>query len=169
MTTRRGWRRAWCAASLVAACSGSQHRYGDSPAPRPLEEVRAERVIADALRSQGVGAELRRRIRVTGRREVECDFTLAGTRHGIEYMSAGDRALLGSAIPTRARPDALRVIPGVEGDQGADLLLLDDQDYVYEPDAERAGPDHPTVDEVEDRLRRVIVDYVAWLRANGRM
>lgn len=162
-------RKLWCAVMLAGlACSGSQHRYGDS-ATRPLEEVRAERVIADALQSQGMRAEMHRRIRVTGRREIESDFTLAGTRHGIEYMSAGDRATLGSAIPTRARPDALRVIAGVEGDQGADLLLLDDQDYVYEPDPDRAGPDRPSVMEVEDRLRRVIVDYVSWLRANGRL
>ncbi len=152
--------------ALASACSGATYAGGERPL-RPLERVRALRVIEDALASRGLTPQAGRRVRVVGRREVECDVAIAGTRSCVEYMNAADRAAYGAAIPAHASPDALVVVAASEGDAGGHVLALDDRDYSYEPDPNRTGPGRPSVGEVEDRLRRTVIDYAAWLRAQG--
>lgn len=150
----------------LGACGGATYQ-GGARELRPLERVRAQRVIEEALRSRGLAPELGRTLRITGRREVECDVAVAGARTCVEYMSAADRARYGSSIPAHGSPDALVVVATAERDAGGHVLALDDRDYVYEPDPSRAGPGRATVGEVEDRLRRTVIDFAVWLRERG--
>ncbi len=148
-------------------CSGASLPAGGRDTLRPLERVRAQQVIEEALTARGLRAELGRRIRIAGRHEVECDVAIAGTRNCIEYTSAAERTRYGSAIPAHTNPDALVVVAGAEGDAGGHVLFLDDRDFLYEPDPERAGPGRPSVGEVLDRMRRTVTDYAVWLRERG--
>lgn len=156
-------------ALCAGACAGTDYRGASQATLRPLEEVRAQRVIEGALRDRGLRVELQRHMRVLGRRDLEIDAAIAGARFGIEFVTAADRATLGSAVPRRTTPDALVVVPGAEGDRGGEVLVLDDQDFLYEPDPNRQGPGHPVVQEVEDRLYRAVVDYVTYLRDHHRL
>lgn len=135
---------------------------------RPLERVRVQRILEDTLRARGYTPGPERRVRIAGRNAVACDVSLVGAAHCVEYMNAADRAAYGSAIPAHSSPEALVVVAMAEGDAGGHVLVLDDRDFLYEPDPSRAGPGRPTVGEVEDRMRRVVIDYAAWLRANAR-
>lgn len=147
----------------LTACSGATYQ-GAAGELRPLERVRAQRVIEEALRSRGLAPEAGRTLRITGRRAVECDVAIAGARSCVEYMNAADRARYGSSIPAHNSPDALVVVATTEGDAGGHVLALDDRDYSYEPDPNRTGPGRASIGEVEDRLRRTVIDFAVWLR-----
>lgn len=150
----------------LSACSGATYGGGER-ALRPLERVRAQRVIEEALQSRGLAPELGRTLHIAGRRAVECDVAIAGSRSCIEYMSAADRARYGASIPAHSSPDALVVVATAEGDVGGHVLALDDRDYAYEPDPSRTGPGRASIGEVEDRMRRTVIDFAAWLRARS--
>ena len=156
------------AASLVA-CGGTDYGAARRATLRPLEAVRAQQIVDDALASRGLRAELHHHLRLAGRHDIDVDAMIAGTRHGIDFVTGPDRTAFGAALPQRRNPDALVVAPGAEADHGADVLVLDDQDYLYEPDPNRQGPGHPTLGEVEDRLRRAVIDYLTYLRDNHQL
>jgi hypothetical protein len=152
------------AAVVSASCGGEDYRAARRNTMRPLEEVRAQRVLEAALADRGLSVELHRRIQLVGPREVEVDVTVGGSRHGIEYVNAQDRQDFGASLPQRNNPNALVVAPGINADQGADLLVLDERDFLYEPDVDLQGPGHPTVQEIEDQLQRCVIDYLTYLR-----
>ena len=152
------------AAALACDCSGATVSAGGRDTLCPLERVRVVRVVQEALAARGLRPEAPRTVRVAGRVAVECDVPIAGTRDCVEYVGEADRARYRSAIPAHDNPDALVVVATAEGDAGGHVLFLDDRDFLYESDLDRTGPNHPTVGEVEDRVRRVAIDFAVWLR-----
>jgi hypothetical protein len=134
-----------------------------------LEEVRAVRVLEDAVLGRGLRVEHERTLRLPGNRVIITDVALAGTRHAIEYVTEADRERVGASLPTRRSPGALVMAAGVGSDQGADCLVLEGTEYQYESDPDRTGPGHPGIQEVEDRLHRAVVDWLSWLRGQGRL
>jgi len=152
------------AAALACGCSGASVSAGGRDTLRPLERVRVMRAVQEGLSSRGLSPDAPRTVRVAGRVSVECDVPIAGTRDCVEYVGEADRARYRSAIPAHDNPDALVVVATAEGDAGGHVLFLDDRDFLYESDLDRTGPNHPTVGEVEDRVRRVAIDFAVWLR-----
>ena len=153
--------------ALACGCSGATVT-ASSDTLRPLERVRVIRVVQEALAARGLRPEASRVVRVAGRVSVECDVPIAGSHDCVEYVGEADRARYRSAVPAHDNPEALVVVATAEGDAGGHVLFLDDRDFLYESDRDRTGPNHPTVGEVEDRVRRVAVDFAVWLRGQGR-
>jgi hypothetical protein len=60
-------------------------------------------------------------------------------------------------------------VRGSGDDAATDVLVLDNRDYLCQPDPDRAGPDGPTALEVEDRFRRAVIDYLSDLLHRGQM
>jgi hypothetical protein len=153
--------------ALACGCSGATVT-ASSDTLRPLERVRVIRVVQEALAARGLRPEASRVVRVAGRVSVECDVPIAGSHDCVEYVGEADRARYRSAVPAHDNPEALVVVATAEGDAGGHVLFLDDRDFLYESDRDRTGPNHPSVGEVEDRVRRVAVDFAVWLRGQGR-
>jgi hypothetical protein len=153
--------------ALACGCSGATVT-ASSDTLRPLERVRVLRVVQEALAARGLRPEASRVVRVAGRVSVECDVPIAGSHDCVEYVGEADRARYRSAVPAHDNPEALVVVATAEGDAGGHVLFLDDRDFLYESDRDRTGPNHPSVGEVEDRVRRVAVDFAVWLRGQGR-
>lgn len=151
-------------AALACGCSGATVTVNGRDTLRPLERVRVLRVVGEALAARGLRPDPPRSVRVTGRVTVECDVPIHGARDCVEYVGESDRARYRGAIPGHDNPDALVVVATAEGDAGGHVLFLDDRDFLYESDPDRTGPNHPTVGEVEDRVRRVAIDFAVWLR-----
>lgn len=127
------------------------------------------RVIDEVLRERGLAAVRGQRFRISARRDFDCDAFIGPSRHCIEFVVNADREVFGQFLPRASRPGAIVVAPGVDDSRGADVLVLDDRDYAYDPDPERAGEGRQTLQEIEDRLRRTLIDYITWLRENGRL
>src|SRR5439155_8447430 len=102
--------------------------------------------------------------------DIEVDLATAGHDHGVEFVTAQDRTDFGDGLPPRRSADALVTVQGTGSNHAqVDVLVLDEREYLFEPDPERAGPGRPTNIEVEDRLRRDVVDYLAYLRRQGQL
>lgn len=154
-------------AFVVTACGGAQRT--ETHALQPLPESRALEVIVEAYRQVGVEPEFHRRIQLQGGREMEIDVATQGHDHGVEFVQAQDRADFGASLPQRRTEGSLLTLTGVGPDAAVDVLLLDDREFMYEPEVEHAGAGRPTMLEVEDRLRRAVVDYLTYLRTHGQL
>jgi hypothetical protein len=164
---RTRWHRAagahLAAALLLAAgCSGTQ-RTGDHPL-EPLPESRALEVINEGFQHVGVTPELHRRIHIQGGLEMEIDVATAGHPHGVEFVSGQDLVDIGQALPHRQHEGSLLTLVGTGPDANTDVLILDEREFMFEREADQAGPGRPTLLEVEDRLRRAVIDYLTYLR-----
>ncbi len=156
-----------CTLAAFAACSAPQQT---ALAPlRPLPESRALEVILDAFRQVGVEPELHRRIHIQHNRELEIDVATRGHNHGVEYIMEQDRTDFGDALPRRRTADSLLTVVGIGPDANVDVLLLQDTDFRYEPIPEQNNESRPTLIEVEDRLRRNVVDYLTYLRQHNEL
>lgn len=151
-------------AFIVGACGAATTPVGGRGTLRPIERVRAVRAAQESLASRGLRVDAPRTVRVTGRVSVLCDVPIAGTRDCVAFVGEVERVQYRSAIPARDDPNALVVVATAEGDAGGHVLFLDDRDFLYETDPDRTGPNHPTVGEVEDRVRRIVTDFAVWLR-----
>lgn len=149
-------------AAPLAACGGPQ-RTGEETQLRPLAKSRALEVILEALRDRNVTVERNRRLTLANG-TVEADLVLAGTTHAIEYIQESDRGTFPERIPDNHNPEVMLVCRATGPDAGWDLMLLDARDYRYMPDPALVGSGRPSQVEVEDRLRRTIIDYVAHTR-----
>jgi hypothetical protein len=150
-----------------AGCGGAQQA---AAAPmRPLEESRAIEVVLEGFQQASVPTQLHRRIQLPHDKQMEIDVATDGHDHGVEYVSAQDRVDFGDVLPQRRSPDALVTLTGAGDDARVDVLVLDEREYLYEPDPERAGPGHPSQVEVEDRLRQSVIDYLTYLRQHREL
>lgn len=156
------------ALSLFAtACSGSQS--GGEQALRPLPEARALDVIEEAFRSQNLTVQRGRVVTLRNGRTLTLDVGISGSDYGVEFFHDQDRRSAGpSALPTRTQEDTLLTAACSAPDgTRVEVLVLHDHEYVYEPNPDRAGGERPSMIEVEDRLRRTVIDYVAHLRSQA--
>ena len=153
--------------ALLAACGAPQRTQ--APALVPLPESRALEVIRAGFDEAHVQPELHRHIHLRGNRDMEIDFATAGHDHGVEFVSQQDRVDFGDALPQRRVEGSLLTCVGIGVDEHVDVLLLDEHEYMYQTDEAYSGPGQPTLVEVEDRLRRAVVDYLTYLQHHGEL
>ena len=153
---------------LLASCASTASTGVADLAMRALEPPRFQRAVAEALDARGLALGPGRAVRIASRRELRCAVCVGGTRHCVAFLSAADRVTLGPFLPPRAG-DAIVSAPGAEADRGAQVLVLDEEDFRYQPDASRASAQEPSVTEVEDRVRRRVLDWLAWLASQGSL
>lgn len=156
-----------CALSILA-CGGPQTTGDDRAPPRPLDEARALEVAAEVLGEYQGTAVGRHPVRLTAV-EFDLDVMVDGKPVGLEYLTEADRQSLGRVLGARPQGQ-LRVIAVEDGggDRRMDVLFLEDRDYRYDPNPERAGGG-PTIQEVEGRFRRDLRDFLEHERTAGNL
>lgn len=154
-------------AMASSACAAPQHR--EPPPLVPLPESRALEVIREGFDEVHVAPEMHRHLHLRDNHDMEIDFATQGHDHGVEYIQAQDRADFGEVLPHRRTEGSLLTCVGVGEDARIDVLLLDDHEFMYQPDASFTGTGQPTLVEVEDRLRRAVVDYLTYLQHHGEL
>ncbi|MEI8254690.1 MAG: hypothetical protein WCJ30_03370 [Deltaproteobacteria bacterium] len=151
----------------IVACAAPQRR--EAPALVPLPESRALEVIRSGFEEAHVQPELHRVLHLRENHEMEVDYATVGHRHGVEFLQAQDRADFGAVLPQRRVQGSLLTVVGVGDDATFDVLLLDDGEFMYQPDPAFTSAGQPTLIEVEDRLRRAVVDYLTYLQHHGEL
>lgn len=154
---------------LLGACATTQTGSTGDGAMRALESARLERAVLDAASSRGLGTAAPRSVRIATRREIACAVCIGATRHCVAFLSAAELARLRGFIPRSETPDALISVPGASADQGAQVLVLAQEDFRYQPDAQRVSEAEPGVHEIEDRARRRVTDWLTWLSSQGAL
>jgi hypothetical protein len=154
---------AWAALVLLGAGCGGGGARAPNPT-KPIDERRAIEVIRRAVQREGVDPAPGRddKIAVNGR-PIHIDVAVVGRRFGIAYITAEDAQELGNAIPEPNRKDEkLKLVPAGE-DGKAHVLLLFQQNYLYD---DLAGEAHEqTMITAEGALARDVRDFVTYARS----
>jgi hypothetical protein len=156
--------------SLGAGCGGSQ--TGPTKLDtRPLEEQKAFDVIKAVLAERGYTAEADVAIELTTKARFQADFRLTGQKIAIEYLVDQDRIEIG-AIPPPATGSRLHVlqattVPADPKQAGETLYIffLDDRNYLYQFNPTSENRADITLNEVQSRLKRDVVDFLTWYEA----
>ncbi|WP_437893836.1 hypothetical protein [Sorangium sp. So ce124] len=148
------------AALALAACSGGEAR---APNPmRALDERRAIEVIRRAMAHEGAQPARGREVELTSGKKVRVDVGVQSRSYGVVYVTEEDAQALGAAIPPpNGRDEKLRIVRG--GADGAiRLVLLYQQNYLYD---DLVGESHErTTITAERELTRDVQDFITYAR-----
>ncbi|MFT3771193.1 MAG: hypothetical protein QM820_37740 [Minicystis sp.] len=161
----------WCAGVLAACAAGAFFiagcGNGEARAPnptKPIDERRAIEVIRRAVKSEGVDPAAGRDEKIAGQsKSIHIDVGIAGKRYGVAYLTTEDAQELGEAIPAPNKKDEkLKLVPA--GDDGQTrVLLLFQQNYLYD---DLAGEAHEqTMITAESALSRDVRDFVTYAKS----
>jgi hypothetical protein len=159
--------------SLAGACGPPPRpsRARDSDL-RTLGETRALEMIREVTQESSIACGDAWRVDV-GESDPEqlfdVDLRLADSAYGVEWVTSQDRADWGRAIPQPDRGGQLRIMPGARDDRSAQILILDERSYRYDPDSDRVRAGSVGPREAEDRLRRDVRDFLEYVRGQGAL
>lgn len=145
-------------ALLASACGGPPPRQANPT--RPLDERRATQVIIRAFYDQRDAPVPGRSVQLVGGKAVRVDVGSKGRKYAVAYVTAAERAALGSALPPRdpSMGDALQLVRGADDESDTRILLLYDEDYLYD---DHIGTEHEeTTIAAEKKLARDVRDFL---------
>ena len=161
----RGW--AVVAAVTCGAALGCGPGEARAPNPtRPLDERRAIEVIRRAVKAEGVEPTVGRDEKVAGSsKTIHLDVGVQGKRYGVAFVTSDDATALGESIPAANKKDEkLKLVPAGE-DGKIHVLLLFQQNYLYD---DLAGDAHEqTVITAEGALARDVRDFVTYAKSKS--
>lgn len=151
-------------AALALACGKPEPRTAHPTLV--LDERRAVQIIEDTFREARDTPVPGGHIALSPEHSLEIDVRAQGKQYGVAYVTGRERAKLGRALAPRdlsMGEDALQLVSGIGGDANARVLLLRDNDYVYDQPA--AGTHAKSTLAAELKLRRDVHDFI--LHAQG--
>jgi hypothetical protein len=155
-----------CALSLGASCGAAPPpRTADEPEVQ-LGETRALEVIEATLRERGVLYTPGWDLDVGGELRFNVDLHLGTGDFGIEYVTAQDRADE-PTLPPPPRTRELQILPGAGDDSRAQILLLDERAYTFDPHAEHVQAGATSAQDAEGKLARDVSDFVEYVHGQG--
>jgi hypothetical protein len=140
---------------------------GEAKAPnatRSLDERRAVEVIRRAIKNEGEDPAAGRDEPIAGNGKIlHLDVGVQGHAYGVVYVTGDDAAALGPAIPEPNKKDEKLKLVRVGADGEAHVVLLYQQNYVYD---DLAGEAHSqTTIAAENALARDVRDFVTHARS----
>ena len=147
----------------VYGCSSPPPRQANPT--RPLDEQRAIRVIIRAFHDQKDAPVPGRQVELPAGAPLQIDVASQGHRYGVAYLTAAERLALGAALPPRdpAMGDALQLVRGTGPDAEARILVLYDEDYLYD---DHIGTEREeTTITAEHKLARDVRDFLVRAQA----
>lgn len=150
--------------ALFAACGSGEAR---APNPtRPVDEHRALELIVRAVRSEGADPVPGRDEPILGSDKViHVDVGVRNKRYGIAFITPDKADSLGDALPPPNRKDEKLKLKRAGEDGGAHVLLLYQQNYLYD---DLSGDAHEqTTITAESTLTRDVRDFMVHARARA--
>lgn len=151
-------------ASLAAAAA-----CGDEPArhptqAHPIDEPRAQEVIARTFQAEGLDVEANRLVSVGATQKVKLEVAAAEHKFGVAYLTREEVKELGGLLPKHESDEgALVVLPGAGPDDGAHVLALWETDYMQD---DLSGEAHSATEiAAERRLARDVRDFLQKAKA----
>lgn len=155
-------------ALLLVACGPAASARPASPADlRSISEARAIELIDQTLSEAGIQPRTGWTIDIGAEHPLDVDVRLANQRFGIEWVTPMDRDAYGEAIPQPDPTGQLRLLPGANADGQAQVLVLDERAYRFDPDLERVEHGATGARDVESRIGRDVRDFIEYVRGQG--
>lgn len=127
---------------------------------RPLDERRALELIIEAFHEEHDRPVRGGDLVLSNSLMLHVDVNALDHKYGVAYLTAPERASLGSTLPPRdpALGDALQLVSGVGTDSDARVLVLQDLDYVFD---DHLGEVHEASSlTAELKLKRDVHDFL---------
>lgn len=157
---------ALCALLLASSC-------GAAPPPRAVDEetmelgeARALEVIEAKLTAAGVRTASGWEVDIGDESRLRVDVRLGTGDFGIELVTRQDR-VDNAAIPAPPRTRELQILPGINDDSRAQILLLDERAYGFDPHVEHVQAGATSAQDAEGRLERDVADFIEYVRGQG--
>jgi len=146
------------AALLLLACSGPPPRAANPT--RPLDERRAVEVIVEAFHEENDSPVPGNEVSLSPTKRLHVDVAAQDRKYGVAYVTAQERIELGSALPPRdpAMGDALQLVSGLGADGDARVLVLEDNEYLYDDNVGEAHEASALTAEL--KLKRDVHDFL---------
>jgi hypothetical protein len=143
--------------AVVAACDDSVPRHAN--AARPMDEPRAQDVIARTFQSEGVDAEPGRTITLVASHPTKLEVAATGHKYGVVWLTRDVAQDLAAFLPKHEGSEgALVVLDGVGHDAGAHALALWETDYMTD---DLEGVSHSSTEiAAELKLTRDVRDFL---------
>ena len=158
----------WGAVVLALAAAGCGTPEAKAPSPkRPIDEGRAVKLIAAAVRDAGFEPEPGRTITMTSGKKIQLDVTVKDHRFGFAYLTASDlKELKGDPIADKdGSGDDLIVRTGDGDDADVHFVVLYAKDYVFD---DNVGEAHEaTTITAENKLDRDTRDFIMIVKKQG--
>ncbi len=160
-------------ALLLTACAGTRIPHAAAPharaiRERSLDETRALALIDELLLEARLEPTRGWQVRLPAEHSpLPVDLRVGDSEVGVEWISERDRARYGDLLP---RPDPggqLRVLAAADPHAGhprALVLVLDHESYRYSANARAALDGAPDENDVEQRLRRDLKDFIDYAK-----
>ncbi len=148
-----------CVAALVIACGDDTPSSRTPAQAKPMDEPRAQGVIARTFQAEGVDAEAGRTFAVTAAKPHKLIVAAAGHKFGVLWLTRDDVHDLATFLPKHENDEgALVVLDGAGPDSGAHALALYETDYMTD---NLAGAAHSETEiAAERRLERDVRDFL---------
>ncbi len=152
---------------LLTACGGAETRRTARDADlQALGDSQAIQIIQETLQENGLAMGTGWEVDV-GTSVIPVDVRIGTTTYGIEWVSPQDRANHDDVFPPPDPNGQLRLMGGEIDGTEAQVLVLEQRMYRYDPDLDRVAAGATGAAEVEGRLRRDVLDFVEYLRGQG--
>lgn len=145
-------------ASVLLSCSSPPPRPANPT--RPLDEQRAIRVIIRAFHDENDAPVPGRQVELPAGKPLKIDVGSLNHKYGVAYVTRAERLQIGDAIQPRdpSMGDALQLVRGTGPDVDARILLLYDEDYLY--DDHMGSEREETTITAEKKLARDVRDFL---------
>ena len=150
-------------ASTLLSCSSPPPRPANPT--RPLDEQRAIRVIIRAFHDENDAPVPGRQVELPAGKPLKIDVGSLNHKYGVAYVTRAERLQIGDAIQPRdpSMGDALQLVRGTGPDVDARILLLYDEDYLY--DDHMGSEREETTITAEKKLARDVRDFLVRAQA----
>jgi hypothetical protein len=141
---------------LLAACADEPAQHAGQA--RPMDEPRAQEVIAKTFQGEGVDPEGGRTISL-GPPAVKLEVGATGHKYGVVWLTRDLTQRLASLLPKHDNDDGpLVVLDGVGKDAGAHVLVIWETDYMTD---DLQGESHASTEiAAERKLERDVRDFL---------
>ena len=125
---------------------------------RPMDEPRAQEVIAKTFQNEGIEPEAGRSVTLTSQ-SVKLEVGATGHKYGVVWLTREIAPKLASLLPKHDNDEGpLVVLDGIGKDAGAHVLVLWETDYVTD---DLAGEAHASTEiAAEAKLERDVRDFL---------
>jgi hypothetical protein len=153
--------------TIACAACGEDASLAHAPsAARPMDEPRAQDVIAKTFQAEGVDPEAGRAFTIASGKTLKLEVAASGKKFGVLWMTRDVSRELASFLPAHQNDDgALVVLNGVGPDTKSHVLALWEGDYVTD---DLAGASHSETEiAAEKKLERDIRDFLVKAKSEG--
>jgi len=156
----------WCIAALCFACRQNNAVDLGPRVPSTLTQTQAHLVIEQALNGAGDIVHRDQAAELQGIGQHTVDFVMWRASCGVEWLTRADREADPKAAWPRAEPGTpLQVVEGkTEDGRALQVLVLDEQAYLYESNPRWVQRGAPSIDNAEERLRADVQDFLGYVQ-----